>query len=336
MDNINLKSSSYRFALLLTLLFLFLALTHDLLSALLPGLLVYNLIHRLAPVLPKRRPGGREAKVVAIFVISVVVISALVGAGFGFWYFIHSETGNLTKLLQKMADIIANAKKSLPSWIYDFLPDNADELQDMISDELKTHAQDLQIAGKDFGVLFAHTLIGMILGAMVSLHIPSQREGTLKRHLKHFAHGLNIAFERVVFAQVRISSINTLFTSFYLLVFLPIFDVHLPLLKTMIIVTFLAGLLPVIGNLISNSVIVVVSLSNSFSAAVSSLIFLMIIHKLEYFLNAKIVGGRIHSKSWEILMAMLFMEAIFGLKGLIAAPIFYAFIKSELQSLELI
>ena len=37
--------------------------------------------------------------------------------------------------------------------------------------------------------------------------------------------------------------------------------IHLPLIKTMIAITFLVGLLPVIGNLISNTVIVVVSLS---------------------------------------------------------------------------
>ncbi|MCK7494761.1 MAG: hypothetical protein MZW92_29275 [Comamonadaceae bacterium] len=38
---------------------------------------------------------------------------------------------------------------------------------------------------------------------------------------------------------------------------------QLPLTKTLIAVTFFAGLLPVIGNLISNTVIVVVSLAHS-------------------------------------------------------------------------
>jgi len=37
---------------------------------------------------------------------------------------------------------------------------------------------------------------------------------------------------------------------------LPLLGIHLPFVKTMIAVTFLAGLLPVIGNLISNTVIV--------------------------------------------------------------------------------
>ena len=50
--------------------------------------------------------------------------------------------------------------------------------------------------------------------------------------------------------------------------------IQLPLGKTMVAVTFIDGLLPVIGNLISNSVIVVVSLSVSPLLAAGSLGFL--------------------------------------------------------------
>ena len=94
--------------------------------------------------------------------------------------------------------------------------------------------------------------------------------------------------------------------------------------------TFVVGLLPVVGNLVSNTVIVIVSLSHSVQAAGGSLLFLILIHKLEYFLNARIIGKRIESRAWELLAAMLVMEAAFGLGGLIAAPIYYAYLKDEL------
>jgi len=86
-----------------------------------------------------------------------------------------------------------------------------------------------------------------------------------------------------------------------------------------------------VGNLISNAVIVVVSLSISLYVAISALAFLVVIHKLEYFLNARIVGSRIHAKAWELLAAMLVMEAAFGIAGVVAAPIYYAYIKRELK-----
>jgi predicted PurR-regulated permease PerM len=98
----------------------------------------------------------------------------------------------------------------------------------------------------------------------------------------------------------------------------------------MILITFIAGLLPVVGNLISNTVIVVISLSHSLSTAAMALLFLVTIHKLEYFLNAKIIGTQINAKAWELLTAMLIMESMFGIPGVIAAPVLYAYLKTEL------
>jgi predicted PurR-regulated permease PerM len=139
------------------------------------------------------------------------------------------------------------------------------------------------------------------------------------------------SFEQIVFAQVRIAAINAVFTGLFLYVALPLAGVRLPLSKTMIAVTFVAGLLPVIGNLISNTVLVVVGLSHSLHTAVASLIFLVTIHKLEYFLNAKIIGHHIDARAWELLAAMLVMEAVFGVPGVIAAPVLYAYLKRELS-----
>ena len=106
---------------------------------------------------------------------------------------------------------------------------------------------------------------------------------------------------------------------------LPLFGIHLPFTKTLIVLTFVIGLLPIIGNLISNTVIFVVSLSHSLAVAMAALAYLIIIHKLEYFLNARIIGSQIRAKAWEILLALLVLEAAFGIPGLIAAPIYYAY-----------
>jgi predicted PurR-regulated permease PerM len=92
----------------------------------------------------------------------------------------------------------------------------------------------------------------------------------------------------------------------------------------------------VIGNLISNTAIVVVSLSVSPVLAISSLLFLIAIHKLEYFVNAHVMGTHISARAWELLVAMLVMEAVFGIAGLVAAPIYYAYLKNELAARELI
>jgi len=92
----------------------------------------------------------------------------------------------------------------------------------------------------------------------------------------------------------------------------------------------------VVGNLLSNTAITIAALSVSLGVGIAALGFLILIHKLEYFLNARIVGSQIHAAAWELLIAMLLLEAAFGLPGVIAAPIYYAYLKGELEAQRLI
>lgn len=143
--------------------------------------------------------------------------------------------------------------------------------------------------------------------------------------------GLVEAFGAVVFAQIRIALVNTVLTAVYLLGVLPLLGMPLPWVGTLVAATFVASLLPVVGNLVSNTVIVVLSLTHSIATAGLSLAWLVIIHKLEYFLNAQIIGIRIRASAWEILVVMIVLEAIFGLAGLVSAAIIYAQVKNTLR-----
>jgi len=197
---------------------------------------------------------------------------------------------------------------------------------------------ELRQAGAQAARVTAQILFGLAIGVLASLHEvkPHQPPKPLARALSARVERLGEAFRRVVFAQVRIAFLNSVLTALYLAVILPSVDVHLPLIKTMIGFTFLVGLLPVVGNLISNAAIVILSLSVSVAVAITSLVFLVVIHKLEYFLNAHLIGAQIHAHAWELLLAMLVMEAAFGLPGLVAAPIYYAYAKDELVAQALV
>lgn len=319
-------------AWVLTGLALFLVLYLHLLAALLAGLLVYELVHAIAPPLRLIRLRGSGGKLVAVAIISAIVVSALTFGVLGAIAFFRSDAGSLSTLLAKMADILDSARDKLPPLIADRIPDNTEDLRNFAVGWLREHAGELQVIGREAVVSFAHILAGMVIGALISLREVASGAtlGPLAAELAERAARLGDAFRRIVFAQLRISALNTTLTTIYLVGVLPALGIHLPLTKTMIAVTFVAGLLPVIGNLISNTVIVVVSLSYSLGAALGSLAYLVLIHKLEYFVNARIVGAQIRARAWELLLAMLSMEAAFGIGGLIAAPIYYAYVKDEL------
>jgi predicted PurR-regulated permease PerM len=316
---------------------LLLVLIKGLLAALLSGLLVYSLVHILAPLLGKKI-SGRRAKLLAVAVLSILIVLVLSGAIWGTITFFSSEAGSINTLLKKMADIIEASRQQIPEWLREYLPAGAEALREAMTQWLREHAVEAKTIGAQAGRMIAHLLIGMVIGAMAALHqtTSDHRYLPLAAALHQRVVNLNFAFQRIVFAQVRIAALNAVFTAIFLMIALPMVGVHLPLAKTMILVTFIAGLLPVVGNIISNTVIVVIGLSHSLHTAVAALIFLVTIHKLEYFLNAKIVGTHINARAWELLAAMLVMESIFGVPGVIAAPVFYAYIKKELADAELI
>ena len=233
-----------------------------------------------------------------------------------------------------MAEVIESARPHLPDWAASYVPADPQELKGAASAWLRENAGQLRLVGQDIWWALVHIIVGMIIGAMIAVsHEAGETEnGPLVQALRERARLLGAAFRSVVFAQVRISALNTALTGLYLLGLVPLLGVQLPLTKTLIAVTFIAGLLPVIGNLISNTAIVVVSLSVSPVLAVSSLLFLIAIHKLEYFVNAHVMGAHIRARAWELLVAMLVMEAVFGIAGLVAAPIYYAYLKNELAA----
>lgn len=320
-------------AWLLAALALLAVLKLKLLPALFAGLLVFELVHALAP---KLKRGGRKKRLIVVFLLAVGVVSALTLLTLGAIAFFRSEAGSLPVLLRKMAEILEGSRAMLPAWAAEYLPSDMEKMKDAMAQWLREHAGELRLAGEEAGRALVHALFGMIIGAMVSLREPGGALRPLAQVLAERLSLLGDAFQRVVFAQVRISALNTAFTSIYLVVVLPLSGIHLPFAKTLIAVTFIAGLLPVIGNLISNSVIVVISLSQSLYIALASLAFLVAIHKLEYFLNARIIGSRIRARAWELLTAMLVMEAAFGLAGVVAAPVYYAYLKAELDQHSLV
>lgn len=325
-----LSNADTRFIMFLLSAVIFLmALKVALLAPLFSGLLTYALVIALSRRLTETVTHSRRAKVLAAWMVAATVPIVLVGLGL----FIHSQFNGgkaLQNMLTEMGKILGSARTWLPASAAQLLPEQSDLLQEA-ANWLREHAALVGAAGLGTLKLMGYILVGIILGAMVGVtDIASEsRLGPVSRQLVTQAGALREAFWRVAFAQLKISALNTLLTGLYLWVILPLSGIHLPFTKTLVIVTFVVGLLPVLGNLISNTIIVIISLSASLGVAIASLVFLILIHKLEYFTNARIVGGQIRARAWEILLCMLVMERLFGLAGVIAGAVFYAWLKDE-------
>jgi len=131
------------------------------------------------------------------------------------------------------------------------------------------------------------------------------------------------SFGKVIGAQIIISIINTGLTALFLGIN------SYPFAAVLIALTFLCGLLPIIGNLASNTLIVGVGFTVSPRTAIIALAFLVVIHKLEYFLNSKIIGDRIKSPMWLTLIGLVLGEKLMGIPGMILAPVVLHYIRIE-------
>lgn len=301
----------------------------ELIVAMYAGMLVYALVIRLATGLVLRGAHSHHSRWLAVVMVATVVVAALVLSGSGVHLLVRNGV-NVHDLLLQMGDILTSARSWLPAAIGAKLPQQ-DDLLASTAALLRTHAAELGTLGLGALTNIFLALIGVLIGAMFAIGRATRTPhlGPVSQRLLNQINNLEDAFWRVISAQLRISSLNTLLTAVYLLVILPAFGVQLPLTKTLIAVTFVAGLLPVVGNLISNTAITIISLSQSLSVAAGSLSFLIVIHKLEYFVNARFVGAQINAKPQEILLVMLLMERLFGPAGVVAAPVFYAWLKAE-------
>jgi predicted PurR-regulated permease PerM len=320
---------------------LFVLMQH-LVSALIVGLTLYLILDRVSERFQGRMSRGivRPLALLTVTTATAAVVAAAIAL---LVTMLRRGAGNVPEMMEQMADILGSVRIWLGGLGRQFIPEvmtDAEDFKATIAAWLKTHAQTLRAGGLWLGIGLVHMIMGILLAVLVFFrhvtHHDEENRGPLARHLvdkvDRFAH----AFGRVATAQVKISAVNTILTGIYLLVVLPLFGIRIPFGTTLVVITFLCGLIPVLGNLISNSVITILSMGVSIGTAVASLSFLVIIHKLEYLINSRIVGGETDSQAWEILLAIIIGEAAFGVGGIVLAPIVYAFIKRELRDRALV
>ncbi len=269
--------------------------------------------------------GGRKGLGVTLFVI------LLAGLGVGFFFFIK----------QTMVALPSIAETTIPK-VLEWAEKQGIELQftdyaSLRALAIHTVKQEIEGIGKHAGVALiqaAAILIGIVVAVSLFLNSkfdlevdqPAQTNNLYTLTAHEIGNRFEIffkSFATVMGAQITISAINTVLTAGFL------FWSHIPYAKVLVGITFLCGLLPIIGNIISNTLIVGVAFTISPNMALVALVFLVVLHKTEYFLNSKIVGDRIQNPMWLTLIGLVLGEKLMGLPGMILAPVILHYIKVE-------
>lgn len=281
--------------------------------------------------LVKKGPG---AKVVAS--VAVGALAAALLAGGVAWMFKSGVQAvkEAPALAQKLTAEAQRWRLMLPSYLADQIPVDDQEIQDGVAAAIGQQMPSIAGAGRAglSGALFA--LIGWIIGlVMANVKPQDSLSGPLARALRERGSRFAEVFNQIVVGQFIVSCANTAFAAIYLFVLLPLAGISMPWAPALVAMTTVLSMIPAAGNVLCNGVVTLVALSVGPGVALASLGYLIVVHKLEYFINAKAVGRRANVSVWELLLAMFVLEAVFGVGGLVAAPLFYAYLKSELKSL---
>ena len=269
--------------------------------------------------------GRSKTLAVILYLIAVTAI------GYGFFHF--SIKAYLA--LPKMAEV------TIPA-VVGYAERTGIELPFTDYESLKTVAlnavkEQFGHVGRYAGVAFlqlAMLIIGLVIALSLFLNAkwevddePGAVKGNIYSTVVHELiqrfHNFYHSFRTVIGAQIIISIFNTVFTAVFL-----IWN-GFPYAMVIIVLTFLCGLLPIIGNIVSNTLIVGVGFTISPKMALAAFVFLVVIHKLEYFLNSKIIGDRIKTPMWLTLVGIVLGEKLMGIPGMILAPVVLHYIKLE-------
>ena len=262
---------------------------------------------------------------VSLFVLTVALIS------WGMIYFSHQAYLTLPKIAETTIPAVATYAEQegieLPFTDYA-------SLKKMVISEAKEDVAGFGRHARETAFKFVQLLIGLIVATSLFLSAQwgSENEpgsshdslyATVVRELSQRFQMFFRSFSKVIGAQIIVSAINTVLTGAFLL------WNDYPYVAVITTLTFLCGLLPIVGNIISNTLIVFVAFTISPRMALVALIFLIIIHKLEYFLNSKIIGDRIKNPMWLTLIGLVLGEKLMGVPGMILAPVVLHYIKVE-------
>ncbi len=267
-----------------------------------------------------------------------IFLALLAGAAYALTYFIHETVTALPKIAERAVPAVIQWAKDhqieLPFTDLESLKDRAYEFARGQASNLGHFADFARGATTEFVFFFVGCLvaIGIYLNPRLELDDPSAAmrnnmyslccEAITRRFATFYA-----SFDIVMNAQITISAINTVLTAIFVVI------AGLPHLVVAIGLTFLCGFIPVIGNLLSNTLVVALGFMVSPAKGLWALVFLIVIHKLGYFLNGKIIGARIRTSIWLTLLALLVGERLMGITGMVLAPVLLHYIRIELSKI---
>lgn len=291
----------------------------------LSGLVSFMIMDLTERALRRRGTGRRYARWIALAMFAILATALT-------WIFVAFMRVGVSRLPVLLDTVLPRLTTLSHEFGYSLPVDNALELRDLLVASAKENFSSVSKTSNLLTRGFFQIVIGAVAAAIRFLTPPDPDSSVnLFENLRtEFSARVRLfvrSFELVVGAQIVISIINTLLTACFL------YAMDFPFKNFLILTTFVFGLVPIVGNIVSNIAIVTAGLTISVHLATAGLFYLVTIHTFEHFLNSRIVGGSIDTPMWMTLIGILVGEALMGVPGVLLAPALLHYVRAELRDL---
>jgi predicted PurR-regulated permease PerM len=226
----------------------------------------------------------------------------------------------------RIAHAVMEARDTLPARIaamrehpaflqlQEHLPDS-----EKLAQSAERYAADVVKSAEAIGHLFLMALIGLVLGIVYFLDTekiqafsrgldPRSLLGALARWLNYTAEAVTLTIQM----QLIVAACNAVLTLPVLLF------IGVPHVAALMLLIFVAGLIPVVGNLISGTVLVLLAFQVKGWLGVGIFVVLtFVLHKIEsYYLNPRLSARHVALPGFVLILSLLAFEHLFGFVGL--------------------
>lgn len=258
--------------------------------------------------------------------LGLLAVLALIAAGLGAWgasnvrsWVVEARTTWPARL-----EVIKTHPRVVQ--LEEYLPDT-----DKIVESASHYAADAVKVLSAVGHLAIYALIGLILAIVFLLGedelvawrqgvVAKSLTGTLVRWAEYVAEAVSVTVQ----LQLIVATLNTVFT-------LPIlFLLKIPDKPALMVLIFVTGLVPVIGNVISGAVLSVLAyLAQGPIGVVIFLVLTFVLHKVEaYYLNPRLTARHVKLPGFLLIVSLIAWEHVAGFTGLfISFPFLFVAIK---------
>ena len=277
----------------------------------------------------------------AIVATSLTIIGSLAilitALSSGIRYSIKLYQTQSTQFLEYILLALQDIKQFLPKGLSKHVPKTIEEFStwgEQIGGFLGQHG--LSMGGAGIILMFQLLFATLIAISCSTAKWESEGSTPFLTHLKDVYRDYTICFSKLMGAQVYVAFWNALCTMVFVYLILPMVGVTLSFREILVVFTLVISLIPALGNMIANAVMAMLCLPHGAFVLLAAVVFLIVVHKAEYIINAKIIGKTVEASVPEMLLAILIGERLFGLPGLMLGPVTYAFLKMHLKKMNIL